>query len=268
MLRSYKATGIIIRRIEIGEADLLVFVISKEFGLLRLKARGARKIKSKLSGYLQSQSLVYLEIAKGRGEIDTICGAETIDSYKGIKKELIKVAFAFYLLENYLALIGESKDKKAFETIVSAFSYLDSLSVSAGASPDGDDFSKFDKLIYLWVITNLLTCSGQMIELVICSSCGKKIKDGVALSPKDGGVICDLCGKDDTIIFDISHNGIKLLRVLNQVDIGKIREIKISKSDLEKTYTLISAYAEYFIEKKLNSKEFLNLIRGKITNGG
>ena len=257
MLRSYKTTAIIIRRIKIGEADLLIFVISKEFGDLRLKARGARKIKSKLSGYLQSLSLVRLEVAKGKSEIDTICGVETIESYPRIKKSLIKVAFAFYLLENYLALIGENRDKRAFETITSAFKYLDIL----------DEFSRFDKLIYLWVISNLLTCSGQMIELNKCSSCGKKIKNKVMLSPKDGGVICDLCGKDDTIVFDVSFNGVKLLRVLSQIGIAKIREIKIPKSDLEKTYTLISTYAEYFIERKLNSKDFFGHMRRSITNG-
>ena len=107
-----------------------------------------------------------------------------------------------------------------------------------------------------------------MIELNKCSSCGKKIQNKVMLSPKDGGVICDLCGKDDTIVFDVSFNGVKLLRVLSQIDIVKIREIKIPKSDLEKTYILLSAYAEYFIERKLNSKDFFSHMRRSITNGG
>jgi recombinational DNA repair protein (RecF pathway) len=88
----------------------------------------------------------------------------------------------------------------------------------------------------------------------------------VALSPKDGGVICNLCVKNGTIVFDITHSGVKLLRVLSSIDIIRIKEIKISESDLEKTHELVSTYAEYFFERRLNSKEFLNLMRRKSVN--
>jgi DNA repair protein RecO (recombination protein O) len=253
MQRSYKASGFVVRRTKIGEADLIIQVISDDFGLIPLKVRGARKIKSKLSGYLQTISQVRLEIAKGKGTIDTICGVETINTFAKLKKNLTKVAFAFYLFETYLALIGETADKKAYEALAETFNFLNHI----------EKFHKFDKIIYLWFSVQLLETSGQMIELEKCSGCGKKFNEKAQLSPKYGGIICEECKKNATIWLDATPNVIKLLRVLENIPIGEISKIKIKQADLEKAYLSMLAYCEYFFEKRLNSANFFNHIRNK-----
>ncbi|UWU45655.1 Recombination protein O N terminal [Limnospira platensis C1] len=50
MSRTYKATGIILKAIPLGESDRLLTILTPEFGLMRVVAPGARKSRSRLGG--------------------------------------------------------------------------------------------------------------------------------------------------------------------------------------------------------------------------
>ena len=50
MSRTYKATGINLKAAPMGETDRLMTILTKEYGLLRAIAPGARKLKSRVGG--------------------------------------------------------------------------------------------------------------------------------------------------------------------------------------------------------------------------
>lgn len=53
----YHTPAFILRKAELGEADLLVTALSRDFGKIRLRAQGARKHGAKLQGHLEVGSL-------------------------------------------------------------------------------------------------------------------------------------------------------------------------------------------------------------------
>jgi DNA repair protein RecO (recombination protein O) len=98
MNRTYKATGINLKAMPMGESDRLITVLTREFGLLRLMAMGARKHQSKLGGRSGLFVVNELMIAKGRS-LDKITQAETLASYPGLARDLKKLTAGQYLAE-------------------------------------------------------------------------------------------------------------------------------------------------------------------------
>jgi DNA repair protein RecO (recombination protein O) len=98
MSRTYKATGINLKSLPMGEADRLVTVLTREFGIIRAIAPGARKHNSKLGGRSGLFVVNELLIAKGRS-LDKITQAETLESYPGLGRDLKKLTAGQYLAE-------------------------------------------------------------------------------------------------------------------------------------------------------------------------
>ncbi len=100
--RSYKATGINLKAIPMGEADRMVTVLTKENGLIRAIAPGARKHKSKLAGRSGLFVVNDLLFIKGKS-IDKLVQAETQRSFPGLSKDLAKLTASQYLAEIVLS---------------------------------------------------------------------------------------------------------------------------------------------------------------------
>lgn len=98
MSRTYKATGINLKSMPLGEADRLVTVLTQEYGLIRAVAPGARKQNSSLGGRSSLFVVNELLIAKGRS-LDKITQAETINTYPGLSRNLGKLAACQYMAE-------------------------------------------------------------------------------------------------------------------------------------------------------------------------
>ena len=96
--RSYKATGINLKAMPMGESDRLVTVLTKENGLIRAIAPGARKHKSKLAGRSGLFVVNDLLFIKGKS-IDKLVQAETQRSFPGLSKDLAKLTSSQYLAE-------------------------------------------------------------------------------------------------------------------------------------------------------------------------
>jgi len=114
MGRTYKATGINLKGMPLGESDRLLVVLTREFGLIRAVAPGARKHHSGLSGRSGLFVVNQLLIASGRS-LDKITQAETLESYPGLSQNLGKLAAGQYLAEMVLAqALSEQPQEELF----------------------------------------------------------------------------------------------------------------------------------------------------------
>ncbi len=130
MSRTYKATGINLKAQAFGESDRLVTILTREFGLIRATAPGARKHLSSLGGRSGIFVVNELLIAKGRS-IDKITQAQTIKSYPGLGGDLGKLAASQYLAEIVLAqALSEQPQDELFELFNEHLNRLEKLSAS------------------------------------------------------------------------------------------------------------------------------------------
>ncbi len=100
--QTYKATGINLKGMPLGESDRLLTILTKEYGLIKAVAGGSRKHNSGMAG----RSLVFvvnqLVITRGR-TLDRIKQADTLAVFRQIPQDLAKLTSAQYLAELALA---------------------------------------------------------------------------------------------------------------------------------------------------------------------
>lgn len=132
MSRTYKATGINLKTMPLGEADRLVTILTREFGLIRVVAPGARKQNSKLGGRSGLFVVNDLLLATGRS-LDKITQAETLESYPGLSKDLSKLAASQYLAELVLCYaLSEQPQEELYELLNEHLRRLERLPSRAG----------------------------------------------------------------------------------------------------------------------------------------
>jgi len=127
VIRTYKATGINLKSMPIGEADRVLTVLTREFGLIRAVAPGVRKHRSKMGGRSELFVVNELLIAKGRS-LDKITQAETLQSHPGLSRNLGKLAAAQYLAELAIATaLDEQPQEELFCLLEEHLSRLERL---------------------------------------------------------------------------------------------------------------------------------------------
>ncbi|MCC5638946.1 DNA repair protein RecO [Nostoc sp. CHAB 5844] len=117
MSKTYKATGINLKTQVLGESDRIVTILTREFGLIRAVAPGARKHNSSLGGRSGMFVVNELLIAKGRS-LDKITQAQTLKTYPGLAKDLGKLAAGQYLAEIALCqALSEQPQEELYELL-------------------------------------------------------------------------------------------------------------------------------------------------------
>jgi DNA repair protein RecO (recombination protein O) len=109
--KQYQATGINLKGMPLGESDRLLTILTKEHGLIRAVAGGARKHRSPMAGRSGLFVVNDLQISVGRN-MDRIKNAEMLQSFVGLGKTLAKLTAAQYLSELALmqALSAQPQD--------------------------------------------------------------------------------------------------------------------------------------------------------------
>ena len=98
MHHSFKTEGIILKRMNYGEADRILTIYTLHHGKIRAMAKGVRKLQSRKAGSLELFNHATLFLIKGKN-LDLITEAQVINLFKSWRKNLIKVGIAYYLCE-------------------------------------------------------------------------------------------------------------------------------------------------------------------------
>ncbi|MEK7091012.1 MAG: DNA repair protein RecO [Patescibacteria group bacterium] len=98
-MNSYSDVGIVLKRLNLGEADKLITFYTRHHGKVTAIARGLRKPTSKRAGSLELFNLVKSSFIKGKGELDTLAEVQILNSHSGWRKHLGRVNLAYQLAE-------------------------------------------------------------------------------------------------------------------------------------------------------------------------
>src|SRR5689334_25274975 len=108
MIRREKLHALILARRNIGEADRVVTCLTKEYGLLQLRASGVRKIPSRRGGHIEPFTHVWGIISGSPGRL-YLAGVETLDYYEGLRQDEQALDQAQQLVNHVLALLPEEE---------------------------------------------------------------------------------------------------------------------------------------------------------------
>lgn len=97
-MRTLRVDGIILKRQNVGEADRILTVLTKELGKIQVKAKGVRKITSKRASHIEPLNLCSLSLYKGQS-LPVLTEVISVENFSELKQDLGKIGFAYHLCE-------------------------------------------------------------------------------------------------------------------------------------------------------------------------
>jgi DNA repair protein RecO (recombination protein O) len=94
----YKAEGIILKRKNAGEADRILTIFTKQFGKIRVIAKGVRRTTSRRSAHLEVFKHVSFSCVSAVS-MDMLVEVETIVTHSDREVDLSHIADAYYVCE-------------------------------------------------------------------------------------------------------------------------------------------------------------------------
>ncbi len=232
--------GIILTSQDYGDTSKIINVITKEYGIIGIIAKGCKNIKSSLRSVTDRLTYGNFNIFYKKDKLSILSSVDVIDNFKNIKKDISKISYATYLLELTGQVIKHSSKLDVYDLLINGL-----IKINEG----------YDPLVIMNIIElKYLDYLGVMPIIDSCSKCGS-IYAIKTLSSDAGGYICSKCYKDEKMVSDKT---IKLIRMYYYVDISKITKLEVSKEAKQEINNFLNEYYERYTGLYLKSKNFIN----------
>jgi DNA repair protein RecO (recombination protein O) len=247
--RSFRSSAVVLRHSDWGEADRLLTLYTREQGMVRALAKGARKITSRKAGHLQPFTHVTLQLAKGR-DLLIVTQAETVNAFLPLHDNLTKTGQAAYVVELLYRFSYEEEggNPTLFKLLV-------------------DTLDRIEKEDSAWLPIRyyemrFLDAVGFRPQLFECANCGREIQsEDQFFSATAGGAVCPRCGQGLPNLSKISMEALKYLRHFQRSSYRDASRANPSLEVQKETEILMQGYFTYLLERELNTPGFIKRVR-------
>lgn len=126
-MKKLKVKGLILKKKEVGEANLLITIFSQEYGKLVGMAYGIRKSKKRNVASLNPLNIVEMLITE-KNNYHIIDETETIKVFNNITKNIEKLEIALYILDSVEKIYDLSYENHIFfDKILEILDYIDGI---------------------------------------------------------------------------------------------------------------------------------------------
>jgi len=178
-----RCEAVVVRTYPLGDTSRIAVLYSREFGLVRGVAKGARGPKSRFGAGLEPLSVVDVVLYRKDGrDLDLLSKVDVLEDWRAT--DLARVAHAQAVLEFVDRLVHEVEpDSRMYDLVRCALHAL------AHAPLDG--------LAAVTLAFQLHACGllGYAIECARCASCGEPPVG--RFSPTRGGAVCARCAEGE-----------------------------------------------------------------------
>jgi len=247
--RFFRATAVVLRHSDWGEADRLLTLYTREQGKLRALGKGLRKMRSRKAGHLEPFTHVTMQLARGR-DLAIITQVETLNAYLPLRDDLRRTVQAAYVVEllDRFTYEEEGGNPAVFNLLT------ETLTRIAG---DDDPW-----LVLRYYETRLLEWMGFRPQLVRCANCSREIlPEDQFFSPTRGGVICPRCGIGLPGLWKINVDALKYLRHFQRSSYAEAARANPPVEIRKEIEALLQAHITYLLERELNTPGFIRKIQ-------
>lgn len=182
-MATFSLTAVNVGSHALGEADRIVVMFSREKGLHRAVAKGARKPGTKMAGKSEPLNINRLLLSKGKS-LDIITQCESVETFFGLRQDLERLSYALYFAE-LTQTFGQDLSEDSER-------YFDRLSMAIGLMSEGIKDPAVQCLEFELALLDLI---GLSPELSFCVSCRQPVTDHnlTAFNYEHGGLVCQDC---------------------------------------------------------------------------
>lgn len=235
----YRDRGVVLRTTKLGEADRIITIITSGHGKVRAVAKGARRTRSKLAGHVEPLRHVDLQLYRGRGELDIVTGAVTLDRWPALRSDLDRLGTAMTLAEAVDQSVHDRGDDPVpYQMFIGALGRLDRA---------------HSEMLLPAFLLRLLAHEGTAPMLDGCVV-GSGCDDApiVAFDPAGGGVTCATHRRGRSL----SGGALELLRSIIDGRVNAVLDVEPS-SDTHEAAAAVTRMWEYHMDRRLRSADLL-----------
>jgi DNA repair protein RecO (recombination protein O) len=240
MKENIRTKGIVLARRNIGEADRLLTVFSEEIGKIKVIARGARKIKSRLAPHIEPFTIGRFELIEGK-TFYILIGAEALPEPAIMSRDLDTYQVLSYLCE----LIDLTYEEA--ETNKSVYNLLEEV---------------IDKILKVNSAKRALLCRYFEMKLLIslgykpnyndCKKCQSALVEHSHYKGSFEGVFCPTCASPSG---RITKNALKALRLMERGGLEELLTIQLTDDVATELAEVMQSYLFEILPRKPKSLE-------------
>ena len=250
----YKYTGIILGKKDVGETDRIYTIYTFEMGKIRVLAKGVRRAKAKLAGYLEpiTQAEIFIAKTKGLGKITGSIVGNNFVHIKSSIESMKQVFYVFRLLEKIIT--EQSQDENVSNLLKDYLETMEELSAEENLKNENKK-----NILTLGFLFKFLSELGYQMEVGKCIRCGKKLVSSENyFSAKRGGVLCLDCSPRENQKIKINDESIKFIRIFLKNKLTSLIKIDATTKDINRLRIIFSDFLGWvFGESGLAGKGFL-----------
>jgi len=235
-----KSEAVVLRTMELNEADRLITLYGRREGKVRAVAKGARKATSRLAAPTDVLSFGSFVLYRGKS-LYTVTQAEGKEIFQRLRADVSRFTYAqcaASLVDHVTA--DEDPNARVFAVLLETLRRIDR---------DADPCTAF-----LWCGLRIMSLSGYRPELDRCSVCGEKPGGtAVAFSPETGGITCVTCHTG----IRVSPGTIAMMKGLLGMPSNSLRTLKVEPSMAAEAWRSLETLIEYHVGKPLKSMRVL-----------
>jgi DNA repair protein RecO (recombination protein O) len=249
--RVYRTLAVVLRRSDLGEADRILTLFTRDYGKIKAVAKGARKPQSKKAGHVELFAEIDVLLSQGRS-LEVVSQVEMQEAFPRIREDLIRATYAAHFAELVDAFTEERDESRAmYDLLVAGLNWL----------AETDDPRRAARYYEL----HLLEVSGYRFELHHCVVCGKAIKaQNQFYSPADGGIICPACAANRPRTRPVSLRALKVLRYFQAQPFDVVEQLTLTANTHAELERVLHETITYHLERRLRSAAFLKRLRREL----
>jgi len=245
--RIYRCDAVVLRRMDLGETDRILTLLTDRFGKIRVIGKGIRRPTSRLGPHLELFSTTRLMLSRAR-ELDVITSAETIDLHAGLRSNLNALGVASHcaeLVDRFLA--DRDENRAVYRLMGTALERLDAV-----ANPDR---------VARWFEVALLGEMGVRPELFNCVVCDQSVEaEPNRFSVRLGGILCREHADRDISAIVLSLAAQKVFRLLIRGDLDAFLQLNVSDPVLHELESVLTTFITHQLERDLNSLKVMRRV--------
>jgi DNA repair protein RecO (recombination protein O) len=258
-MKDFSSDAILLRKIEYGDYDYIITLLSEKTGKISVIAKNAKKSIKRFQGSLDLFSFMNVQVLfpkKKKNALPVLFNVDLIDPFEEIRTDVEKTGYASYWMEIINFYLEEQKAQPAlFKLLLFSLDALNSGLISK-------------QVINLLFQIRFMSISGFTPDLKKCGICRMSIDETkisqrkVIFDIENGRLVCNECRKRAGInCINISKGTLKQLAWINENEISKAGRIRFSKLAIKEGETFLEGFIPFHIGRDFKSLAFLKRIK-------
>lgn len=238
-----KTEGIVLREVELGEADKLIDILTREQGVVTARAKGVGRSKSTLKSACQLLTFSEFTLFEYRGKL-TVQEAEPIEQFRSLRADIELLALGSYFAQaSAMVAQADAPNPELLSLLLNALYALGTL-------------RKPQLLVKSAFELRLACLAGFAPNLSACAVCGQQEPNRFDLS--NGTMTCAECGlaEDHGIRLPVTDAMRFAMQYICWCDSKKLFSFQLGNEATEALSSLSEAYLMTQLEHSFYTLDF------------